>query len=62
MMEKFSNILEQFSREVFHVAEIFHAQMHAPPCSKNQPPVAGGVQLCFPFFILVYVGTLFIVF
>ncbi len=43
MMDKFTNILDQYSRELKRVQEIFDAHYKNPPCSKNQPPVAGAV-------------------
>jgi dynein heavy chain len=43
MMDKFTNILEQYGREVDRVTDIFRAHRAAPPCSKQQPPVAGAI-------------------
>jgi hypothetical protein len=43
MMDKFTNILEQYGREVERVASIFHQHRHNPPCSMQQPPIAGAI-------------------
>ena len=43
MMDKFSDILEQFSREIDHTREMFEANMEAPLISRNQPKVAGAI-------------------
>jgi dynein axonemal heavy chain len=43
MMEKFSNILLQYGREVEQVRKIFEAERDNPPCSKGQPPIAGAI-------------------
>jgi dynein heavy chain len=45
MMDKFEDILVQFSREVDLVKEIFHKGKEKPPVSKNQPPVAGAIGM-----------------
>ncbi|KAK3281453.1 hypothetical protein CYMTET_10756, partial [Cymbomonas tetramitiformis] len=44
MMDKFNDILEQFSREIDTTREIFEANKHAPPVTRNQPPVAGAIN------------------
>ncbi len=43
MLDKFTNVLEQYSREVERVTAIFHQHQATPPCSKQQPPIAGGI-------------------
>jgi dynein heavy chain len=43
MMEKFTDILIQYSREVQDVRELFEAGKASPPVSKNQPPIAGAI-------------------
>jgi len=44
MMEKFSDIVSQYCREVEMVKGIFEANMAGPECTKNQPPIAGSIQ------------------
>ena len=43
MMNKFTDILLQYSKEVERVKRIFEAGEHSPPISKNQPPIAGAI-------------------
>lgn len=43
MMEKFTDILIQYRKEVERVKQIFDAGKDNPPCSKNQPPIAGAI-------------------
>lgn len=43
MMEKFSDILLQYKKEVERVRVIFMEGKDHPPVSKNQPPVAGAI-------------------
>eukprot|EP00741_Cyanophora_paradoxa_P015322 tig00000194_g14791.t1 len=44
MMEKFTDILIQYSKEVDMVKEIFEAHRDKPPVTKNQPPIAGAIS------------------
>ena len=43
MMDKFNDILEQFSRELMITRQIFDVNMNNPPATRNQPPVAGAI-------------------
>ena len=43
MMMKFTDILLQYSKEVERIKRTFEAGEHAPPISKNQPPIAGAI-------------------
>lgn len=44
VLEKFDEILTQFSREIDSNWDLFEQQKHAPPATKNQPPVAGAIN------------------
>jgi len=44
MMDKFNDILEQFSREIDTTRDIFEANKARPPVTRNQPPVAGAIN------------------
>ena len=44
MMDKFNDILEQFSREIDVTRDIFEANKATPPVTRNQPPVAGAIN------------------
>lgn len=44
VINKFTDILEQFAREIEQTHDIFEAHKHAPPVTKNQPPVAGAIK------------------
>eukprot|EP00899_Mesostigma_viride_P018540 jgi/Mesvir1/26688/Mv20468-RA.1 len=44
MMDKFSDILEQFSREIDTTKDLFDVYQNRPPLTRNQPPVAGAVN------------------
>jgi len=44
MTNKLNDILDQFSREIDLVSEIFESQREKPPLTKNQPPVAGAIK------------------
>ena len=44
MTNKLNDILDQFSREIDLVSEIFEFQREKPPLTRNQPPVAGAIK------------------
>lgn len=44
MMNKVNDILQQFSREIDHTAQIFDVHRNAPPLTRNQSPVAGAIK------------------
>lgn len=44
MMNKVNDILQQFSREIDHTAQIFRVHRDSPPLTRNQPPVAGAIK------------------
>jgi dynein heavy chain len=44
MMDKFNDILAQFSREIDATRELFELRAQAPPATRNQPPVAGAIS------------------
>ena len=46
MEQKFTNVLDRYSDEVDLIRNIFdeHVAKASPPCSKNQPPVAGAIS------------------
>ena len=43
MMQKFSDILHQFERELESINQLFLDNKDDPPISRNQPPVAGAI-------------------
>jgi dynein heavy chain len=43
MMEKFSDVMSQYRKEIELVKVVFHSQKDDPPIIKNQPPVAGAI-------------------
>ncbi|KAK4813186.1 hypothetical protein QYF61_014017 [Mycteria americana] len=43
MMMKFSDVLDQYCKEVENVKQIFVQNLKDPPLYKNQPPVAGAI-------------------
>ncbi|XP_069727356.1 dynein axonemal heavy chain 10 [Phaenicophaeus curvirostris] len=43
MMMKFTDILDQYSKEVENVKQIFLQNLKDPPLCKNHPPVAGAI-------------------
>lgn len=49
-MEKFSDILEQYRKEVSRIRNIFVTYKDNPPCSKDQPPI--GVSPCVRIRVL----------
>ena len=44
MQQKFINVLHRYSAEVELTNAIFNANKRAPPCTKNQPHVAGAIS------------------
>jgi histone H3/H4 len=44
VINKFNDILEQFSREIDTTAQLFAEHKERPPVTKNQPPVAGAIK------------------
>ena len=44
MMEKYQDILLQYSKEVEHLAELFETHRHDPPIYRNYPPIAGAIS------------------
>ncbi|CBZ30501.1 putative dynein heavy chain [Leishmania mexicana MHOM/GT/2001/U1103] len=50
LLEKTDRILAQYFTEVENVRRIFQDQKEAPPLSKNQPPVAGGIHWSMSLF------------
>ncbi|KAJ7569126.1 hypothetical protein O6H91_01G062100 [Diphasiastrum complanatum] len=44
MMDKFNDILAQFTKEIELTREIFDRLCVAPPTTRNQPPVAGSIN------------------
>ena len=44
VMNKFNDILEQFTRELDKASENFYVHQAKPPVSKNQPPIAGAIK------------------
>ena len=44
MMEKYKDILMQYSKELERLQELFEAQKECPPIYRNYPPVAGAVS------------------
>ncbi|KAF5830619.1 hypothetical protein DUNSADRAFT_14266 [Dunaliella salina] len=44
VINKFNDILEQFAREIDQTTTIFEENKHAPPVTKNQPPIAGAIK------------------
>ena len=50
MMDKFSDVLKQYSIELQKIKEIFEINQSSPPFTKNQPPVAGAISWCRSLF------------
>eukprot|EP00898_Chlorokybus_atmophyticus_P006649 jgi/Chlat1/6986/Chrsp56S00523 len=44
MMDKFTDILEQLSREIDATRELFEQNISSPLSTRNQPPVAGAIS------------------
>jgi dynein heavy chain len=44
MQQKFTNVLDRYSMEVQEVKTLFETHRANPPCTKNQPPVAGAIS------------------
>lgn len=44
MMEKYKDILMQYTKELEKLEEQFHRYKHRPPVYKNHPPVAGAIS------------------
>jgi dynein heavy chain len=44
MQQKFTNVLDRYSAEVEEIRVIFESNRANPPCTKNQPPVAGAIS------------------
>ena len=44
MMDKFTDILAQFGREIHSTSNMFLEQKDDPPVTRNQPPVAGAIS------------------
>ena len=44
MQQKFTNVLDRYSMEVQEVKTLFETHRADPPCTKNQPPVAGAIS------------------
>ena len=44
MMDKFTDILAQFGREIDATTTMFMDQKADPPVTRNQPPVAGAIS------------------
>ncbi|KAI9102678.1 dynein heavy chain and region D6 of dynein motor-domain-containing protein [Phlyctochytrium arcticum] len=44
LMGKWYEILDQYAREVDMIDEIFKSHKDSPPCTKNQPKVAGSIS------------------
>ncbi|GMF23629.1 unnamed protein product [Phytophthora lilii] len=44
MMEKYKDILMQYTKELEKLEEQFHRHKHRPPVYKNHPPVAGAIS------------------
>lgn len=40
----FSHTSSQFAREIDQTTDIFEHNKHAPPVTKNQPPIAGSIK------------------
>jgi dynein heavy chain len=53
MMDKFSDVLKQYSIELQKVKEIFESNQSSPPFSKNMPPIAGSISWCDSLFYRV---------
>ena len=53
MMMKYSDILEQFRKEIDVVRELFLKNRDNPPCGKNVPPLAGKIQWARTLFFRV---------
>ncbi|KAL4108550.1 hypothetical protein PRIC1_000265 [Phytophthora ramorum] len=44
MMEKYKDILMQYTKELEKLEDQFHRHKHRPPVYKNHPPVAGAIS------------------
>eukprot|EP00798_Chlamydomonas_sp_ICE-L_P031817 gene31817-7021_t len=44
VINKFNDIVEQFTREIDATMEIFETNKEDPPVTKNQPPIAGAIK------------------
>ena len=50
MMQKFDNILNEYSRELRDIPELFKAKRENPPITKGMPPVAGSIRWAVRLF------------
>jgi len=50
MMQKFDNILNEYSRELNDIQELFEAKRDHPPITKGMPPVAGSIRWAVRIF------------
>jgi dynein heavy chain len=50
MMQKFDDILQQYSKELSKMHRLFEARQHDPPLYKNHPPVAGSIAWAASLF------------
>jgi dynein heavy chain len=50
MMSKFNDILEQYSKEIDLIEEMFNSNKNNPTTAKNQPKVAGAISWCRSLF------------
>ncbi|KAH6585239.1 hypothetical protein BASA61_006967 [Batrachochytrium salamandrivorans] len=50
LMGKWYEILDQYTREVDIIEEIFKKHKENPPCAKNQPPIAGAIAWSHSLF------------
>ena len=53
MMEKFSEILVQFEREVENINQLFLTNKDDPPISRNHPPIAGAISWSHSLFLRI---------
>ena len=53
LKEKFNDVLEKFSEEINQIEFIFDSNQHNPPCSRNQPPVAGAIRWAHSLFLRI---------
>ena len=50
MMEKFDDILQQYSKELQQIANLFEKNRGKPPVYKSYPPIAGAIQWAASLF------------
>jgi dynein heavy chain, axonemal len=41
--ERYKDILQQYTKELDHIHELFDASKDTPPVYKNYPPIAGAI-------------------